>query len=154
MATGRNIQLTRQIGEHLVAAKLGRLGYIAAPFAGNVPTFDLLAADMHGYAISIQVKAINGPSWQFQATAFLEIEIIEDTQHVRGEKELLNPDLICVFVFLDPDEDNDAFYIFQLRDLQAHFSSTIKVAADQRIPAPCIVPCGPRIWNGSKTIGH
>ena len=121
MATGRDTQLTRQIGEHLVAAKLGRLGYIAAPFAGNVPTFDLLAADMHGYAIPIQVKAINGPSWQFQANAFLEIEIIEDIQHVRGEKELLNPDLICVFVLLDPNEKNDAFYIFQLRDLQAHF---------------------------------
>ena len=121
MATGRETQLTRQIGEHLVAAKLGRRGYIAAPFAGNIPTFDLLAADMHGYAVPIQVKAINGPSWQFQASTFLEIEIIEDTQHVKGQKELLNPDLICVFVLLDPAGIDDAFYVFQLRDLQAHF---------------------------------
>jgi len=44
MQSGLSNQLTRQIGEHLVAAKLGRMGYVAAPFAGNVPLFDLLAA--------------------------------------------------------------------------------------------------------------
>ena len=38
MATGREMYLTRQIGEHLVAAKFGRMGYLATPFAGNVPT--------------------------------------------------------------------------------------------------------------------
>ena len=35
MATGRDMQITRQIGEHLVVAELGRRGYVAAPFAGN-----------------------------------------------------------------------------------------------------------------------
>lgn len=65
MATGREMQLTRQVGEHLVAAKLGRLGYVATPFAGNVPMFDVLAADIRGYAIPIQVKSINGPSGSF-----------------------------------------------------------------------------------------
>jgi len=45
------MQLTRQIGEHLVAAELERMGYIAAPFAGNGPMYDLLAADGRGYAI-------------------------------------------------------------------------------------------------------
>jgi hypothetical protein len=34
--TGREMQLTRQIGEHLVAAELGRRGYVATPFAGNI----------------------------------------------------------------------------------------------------------------------
>jgi hypothetical protein len=62
MATGREMQLARQVGEHLVAAELGRRGYVATPFAGNVPMFDLLAADIRGYAIPIQVKAIKGPS--------------------------------------------------------------------------------------------
>jgi hypothetical protein len=65
--TGRDMQLTRQVGEHLVAAELGRRGYVASPFAGNIPMFDLLAADPRGYAIPIQVKAINGGSWQFSA---------------------------------------------------------------------------------------
>ena len=36
-------QLTRQVSEHLVRQAPGRMGYVAAPFAGNVPLFDLLA---------------------------------------------------------------------------------------------------------------
>ena len=117
MATGRSTQLTRQVGEHLVAAKLGRMGYVAAPFAGNVPLFDLLAADQRGFTIPIQVKAINGGSWQYQADAFLEIEIVDDFQHVRDKKQLLNPDLVCVFVLLRQDEQ-DEFYLLTLGDIQ------------------------------------
>jgi hypothetical protein len=52
-ATGRDMQIARQIGEHLVVAELGRRGYVAAPFAGNVPMFDLLAADVHGFAFPV-----------------------------------------------------------------------------------------------------
>ena len=58
MAAGRAMQLARQIGEHLVVAELGRRGYVAAPFAGNVPKFDLLAADVDGFAFPVQVKTI------------------------------------------------------------------------------------------------
>jgi hypothetical protein len=87
LATGRGIQLTRQIGEHLVAAKLGRHGYVASPFAGNVPMFDLMAADLRGYALPIQVKAINGGSWQFTAETFLMVEIVDGEQKIRGRKD-------------------------------------------------------------------
>jgi hypothetical protein len=124
-ATGRSIQLTRQIGEHLVAAKLGRLGYIATPFAGNVPLFDLLAADIRGFAIPIQVKTINGFSWQFRANTFLEIEIVDDVQHIKGKKTLPNPDLICVLVLLGKDE-KDTYYVLQLADLQEYFCKIYK----------------------------
>lgn len=117
MATGRSTQLTRQVGEHLVAAKLGRMGYVAAPFAGNVPLFDLLAADQRGFTIPIQVKTINGGSWQYQADTFLEIEIVDDFQHVRGKRTLANPDLVCVFILLREDEQ-DEFYLLTHRDLQ------------------------------------
>ena len=117
MATGRSMQLTRQIGEHLVAAELGRRGYVAAPFAGNVPMFDLLAADIRGYAIPIQVKAINGGWWQFSADEFLDIEIVGDRQTIKDTKVLLNPELLCVFVLLKQDR-SDEFYIFRLQDLQ------------------------------------
>jgi hypothetical protein len=117
MATGRKTQLTRQVGEHLVAAKLGRLGYVAAPFAGNVPLFDLLAADVRGFSVPIQVKAMNGISWQLKADTFLDIELVDGVQHVRGRKPLVNPELICVFVLLRADE-NDEFYIFRMRELQ------------------------------------
>jgi hypothetical protein len=117
MATGRNSQLTRQIGEHLVVAKLGRLKYIATPFAGNVPSFDLLVADEKGHSIPVQVKAINGPSWQFQADTFLDIEILDDIQYVKGKRKLPNPNLICVFVLLSKDE-KDEYFIFHSRGLQ------------------------------------
>jgi hypothetical protein len=74
MTSGRGNQLTRQIGEHLVAAELGRREIIATPFAGNVPDFDLVAVGPSGKAVPIQVKAINGGSWQFDAKRFLVIE--------------------------------------------------------------------------------
>jgi hypothetical protein len=125
MATGRNTQITRQIGEHLVVAKLGRLGYIATPFAGNVPNFDVLIADNNGNSIPIQVKAINGPAWQFDIGDFLIVEMEGDNQIVKGKRKLVNPKLICVFVLLSPDE-NDKYFIMKLSDLQEYFSKTYK----------------------------
>ena len=133
MATGRSTQLTRQIGGHLVAAELGRRGLIAAPFAGNVPLFDLLAADERGRAIPIQVKAINGPSWQFKIQQFLDVEVVGRVQHVRNKARLPHPDLVCVFVLLSPDR-SDQFYIFRLRDLQDHFHKTYKGGERPRNP--------------------
>lgn len=125
MATGRSTQLTRQIGEHLIASKLGRLGYVATPFAGNVPEFDLLIADDKGNSIPVQVKAINGGSWQFSISKFLDVEIVDDIQYIKGEHKLANPNLVCVFVQLSVDEKDD-FFIFQLRDLQEYFSKSYK----------------------------
>jgi hypothetical protein len=121
MATGRSTQLTRQIGEHLVAAELGRRGLIATPFAGNVPLFDLLVADEAGRAIPIQVKTINeNSSWQFgNIKKFLNVELVERVQHVRGKVQLPHPEMVCVFVLLHTDR-KDEFYIFRLRDLQDH----------------------------------
>ena len=87
--------------------------------------FDLLAADIRGYSIPIQVKAINGPSWQFRADAFLEIEISDGAQVVKRRRKLLNPNLLCIFVLLREDE-KDVFYIFKLKDLQKHFYKTYK----------------------------
>ena len=133
MATGRSTQLTRQIGEHLIVAKLGRLGYIATPFAGNVPDFDLLIADDKGNSIPIQVKAINGGSWQFNISKFLEVEIIDDIQYVKGEQKLTNPNLVCIFVLLSDDEKDD-FFIFRLRDLQIYFSKSYKGGRRKKNP--------------------
>jgi len=45
MSTGLNNKLAKQTGEHLVCAELGRRKLIATPFSGNVPAFDILAAD-------------------------------------------------------------------------------------------------------------
>lgn len=125
MRTGYTTQLTRQIGEHLVVAKLGRMGIVATPFAGNVPDYDLLASDLSGHSMPIQVKAINGPSWQFSVTSFLEIEFDGNNQIVKGKKIIPNPNLLCVFVLLRPDERDD-FYILTLADLQDHFVKNYK----------------------------
>jgi hypothetical protein len=125
MATGRGTQLTRQIGEHLVAAELGRVGYIAAPFAGNVPLYDLMAADSQGHAMPIQVKAINGGSWQYSADTFLNIEVENGQQVVKGTKKLPNPNLICIFVLLK-GRGKDEFYLFRLSDLQEYTARIYK----------------------------
>lgn len=117
MADGRRTQLTRQIGEHLVAATLGRLGYIASPFAGNVPLFDLLAADEDGFVVPVQVKAINGPSWQFSAATFLDVEVRPDRQVVRGLRAPPNPNLICVLLYLRDGGADDVF-VMRFLDLQ------------------------------------
>ncbi len=125
MATGRSTQLTRQIGEHLVAAELGRLGFIAAPFAGNVPHFDLLVANEAGFAIPVQVRAINGGSWQFDATTFLNIEIKNGRQKVLGRKLTANPDLICVLVYLR-GAGKDEFITLGFKTLQDYCARTYK----------------------------
>jgi hypothetical protein len=133
MATGRDMQLTRQIGEHLVAAELGRRGYVATPFSGNVPLFDILAADIRGFAIPVQVKSIKGPSWQFSVDTFLNIEMVGNQQMVKGKKELANPSLVCIFVVLK-EGGGDEFYIFRLQDLQDHFFRVYKGGIRPRNP--------------------
>lgn len=117
MATGRSNQLTRQIGEHLVVAELGRMGIIASPFAGNVPQFDLLASTPDGKAFPIQVKAINGPSWQFNAFAFLRLDIKGDRQTVLGLRRDLDRSIVCVLVLL-VSPGRDVFYTLTTGELQ------------------------------------
>ncbi|MFO1158503.1 MAG: hypothetical protein U1E60_06665 [Reyranellaceae bacterium] len=114
---GRSVQLTKQIGEHLVAAELGRRQFIAAPFAGNVPLFDLLAASEHGHAVPVQVKTSNGYSWHLNVDQHLEIEMDGQMQVVKGKKSLPNPRLICVYVMLNANIKDD-FYILLLSDVQ------------------------------------
>jgi hypothetical protein len=126
MATGRDNQLTRQIGEHLVTAELGRRGIIATPFAGNVPDIDILAF-ANGISAPIQVKAITRDSWPFNnVRSFLDVTMTKTGQRVKG----LNPDLdkkiICVFVALGKCLGEDEFYIFRLGWLQDYFYSTYK----------------------------
>ena len=119
MATGWEMQLTRQIGEHLVVAELGRRGYVAAPYAWNVPLYDVLAANIRGQAIPIQVKAINGGSWQFDAKHYLNIENANGEQVIQGAKRLPNPKLLCIFVLLN-GRGKDEFYLFHLSFLSKY----------------------------------
>lgn len=118
MATGRNMQLKKQIGEYLVAAELCRRNLISTTFTGNVPDFDIVAVTEEQKTIPIQVKAkgLTG-DWQFDAKKFLDISISKGIQTVKGKSRLVNPDLIFVFVHLI-EQKRDAFYICRIKDVQ------------------------------------
>jgi len=82
MATGRSNQITKQIGEYLVASALGRIGLVAATFSGNVPEYDIIATDSKYQSVPVQVKASNSDSWQFDNRHFVEI-------HLEGKNRFL-----------------------------------------------------------------
>jgi Holliday junction resolvase-like predicted endonuclease len=125
MATGLNCKLTGQIGEHLVTAELGRRGIIATPFSGNVPDIDILA-HANGVTAHIQVKAINKDSWQFDIRKFLDVNLTDRGQIVRGINRSLDRKIICVFVSLGDVLGEDKFYIFKQGWLQDSFAERYK----------------------------
>jgi hypothetical protein len=61
MARGRSNQLTKQVGEYLVACELARRGLLVATFSGNVPDFDLIATDLKPIFYSVSGFLINFP---------------------------------------------------------------------------------------------
>lgn len=115
---GRANKLAGQIGEHLVCAELGRRGYLATPFAGNVPTFDVLATDEYFRTLPIQVKASRGKSWQANATDWMDLEFdpASQKQSYKGPKKLRGADLIYVCVSIS--DVKDRFFILTKTDLQ------------------------------------
>lgn len=117
MATGRDTQLTRQIGEYLAAAELGRQGWIATTFTGSVPGFDILAINPDGRILEVQVKAIRSSSWQLNAGQFIEVELLDGEQFVRGPKAIKTAARVCIFLNLK-GQGKDEFYVFQWEDLQ------------------------------------
>lgn len=117
MATGRDKQLTKQIGEYLVAAELCRRGFIATTFTGNVPHYDIIAVNASGRHQAIQVKAIKEGSWQLDSRAFATIRLDGKKQVIGQPAEAPYPDLVCVFVRLR-GQGADEFYILTWTDLQ------------------------------------
>ena len=123
MAAGLSMWLTRQIGEHLVTAELRRRRIIATPFAGNVSGVDILAYE-NGVSVPVQVKAINGDSWQCDIRTFLDVIITDKGQRVRGPKKLLDRNVFCDFVAVRDTAAADEFYLFRLGWLQDSFQKT------------------------------
>ena len=117
MATGRDIQLTRQIGEYLAAAELGRRGWIATTFTGSLPGFDILAVNPDGRTLEVQVKAIRSSSWQLNAGQFLKVEVQNGTQVVRGVQPVKTNGRMCIFIVVK-EQGQDEFYVFNWKDLQ------------------------------------
>jgi len=125
MPTGRNTQLTKQVGEYLVSAELCRRGYISTTFTGNVPDFDILAINEKHKAIPIQVKTIQAAAWQFDATRFINIEINGRVQKVTGKRKVFYPNLVFILVKLN-GQGKDEFFIMRYRDLQNWIFRTYK----------------------------
>lgn len=123
MATGRQNKLTGQVAEHLVCAELGRRGYIATPFAGNVPTFDIVAVDTACNAVPIQVKATRGDNWPTDARDWMHLDLNEETgvQQYGGLRPLETPELIYVCVVLRAPDDprRDQFYVLTQAQIQS-----------------------------------
>ena len=123
MPTGRNNKLTGQVGEFLVCAELGRRGLIATPFAGNVPAFDVLAADEFCRTVPIQVKASSSDNWPADARSWMNIELDETTERQNYVKplDITNPDLIYVCVAIAPANSgkNDRFFVLTKSELQS-----------------------------------
>ena len=120
MVTGRDMQLTKMVGEYLVSAELCRRGLLATTFTGNVPDFDIIATNKNLVSIPVQVKTSAKGDWMLRADFFLDINYDEKTktQRITGMKNL-GENLLYVFVKLkDNDVDKDQFYILRAKDLQ------------------------------------
>ena len=113
MATGARNKLTGQIGEHLVSAKLGILGYYATPYSGNVPGFDITAVNSETLqSFTIQVKTSNGGSLVHSAIdKWVEHRIEDDNSQYLGDLlELPNPNKIWIMVQLKDNTLSSARY--------------------------------------------
>jgi hypothetical protein len=118
MATGRDTKLTSALGEYLVAAQLSRRGFVAAPFAGNVPHYDIVAVGVNGTQHVVQVKTTNGKNWQLSATSFLEIELHGKRQVLGRKKRCPVPGMVCVLVRAAAKNNPDEFYVLSWAELQ------------------------------------
>ncbi len=121
MSSGRSNKLTAQIGEYLVCAELGKRDLIATPFAGNVPTFDVLATDEFCRTVPIQVKTTRGDNWPTDARHWINIQYDESTKTQKnlGRRKIKNPHLIYVFVVIARDAKNkEQFFILTKSQLQ------------------------------------
>ena len=122
MSKGRNNKLVGQVGEYLVCAELGKRGYIATSFTGNVPEFDLIVANEKLKTIPIQVKTTTSNSWPTQASNWINIEIDDHNkkQIDKGDRKISNPELIYVCVALADTKSGskDRVFILKKKEIQ------------------------------------
>jgi Holliday junction resolvase-like predicted endonuclease len=120
---GRRFKITGQIGEYLVAAELGRRGYIATTFSGNVPEFDILVTDDKLKTTPIQVKTIQrGGGFQSSADKWMVISIEKKRKQLIHRKvRLTTPNLVYVMVVLGEKYGDDEFYLLTKKQLQTTY---------------------------------
>ena len=117
MATGLSNQITKQIGEYLVASELGRIRLVAATFSGNVPDYDIIATDSAFHSVPVQVKATNSTTWQFgDMRRFVDVRL-DGKKQVIGSPVVLSDSIVCVMLAL-AGYGKDRFYVLSLTKLQ------------------------------------
>jgi hypothetical protein len=133
---GKNNKLAGQIGEYLVCAELGKRGYIATSFTGNVPEFDLIVVNDDLKAIPIQVKTSRSDTWPSSAKLWINIDFDETNkkQVDLGNVEIKNPELIyiCVSLSTTDSEAKDRFFILKKKDLQKICSDNYRKWMDSK----------------------
>lgn len=122
MASAVSNKLTGQVGEHLVSAVLGTLGYYASPYSGNVPGFDVTAVHSETLkSFPVQVKAsTKGAMVQSTIDKWCNHSVDEDNRQTIGAlKPLKHPSLVWVLVRLsDSGINRTRFFICTERDIQ------------------------------------
>lgn len=122
MASGVSNKLTGQVGEHLVSAVLGGLGYYASPYSGNVPGFDVTAVHSESLrSFPVQVKtSTKGALVQSTIEKWCNHSVDEGNRQTIGAlKSLKHPNLIWVLVRLSGSGISKArFFICTDSDIQ------------------------------------
>jgi len=120
MATGLSNKLTGQIGEYLACAELGKRGYIATSFTGNVPEFDLIITNDKLRTIPIQVKTSRSNNWPTKADLWINITIDDEKkcQIDNGDLSIPYPDLIYICIALNESYETGKDRIFLLTKQQ------------------------------------
>ena len=113
----KDTQLTKQVGEYLVAAELARRGLLSATFAGNVRHYDIVASGPSGGHVPVQVKAMASGDWQLLITDFADVSLAGDNQIVGDAKPEPYEHLVFVFVAVKAYA-TDQFYVIDWRSLR------------------------------------
>jgi len=109
--------LSKQIGENLLVAELGRRGIIATTFTGNMPEIDIIAYK-NKKSISIQVKSSKKGNITVDAKNYLEIEFRKNVQLILNKRDDIDKNLIFVIVNIGDNLGEDEFYICRQSDIQ------------------------------------
>jgi hypothetical protein len=123
MPSGLSNKVIGQSGEFAVCAQLGKLGFVATPFSGNVPHYDVIVTNERLDTVALQVKATFGnSSWIVgDARYWMEIDFEESSgiQSIVGPSDIGHPNLIMVYVWLSrkPGEA-DRFFLLPKGEVQ------------------------------------
>lgn len=117
MATGRDIQITKQIGEYLACVELCRRNFITTTFSGSIPEFDIVAVNKENKSIPVQVKTIKRGTCQLNAKDYLEIDFEKYPKQIIKGKKRYEQEIIYIFIKLN-GRGNEKFYILTISDLK------------------------------------